>query len=165
MTDKNNGLQDLFLNSLRKSKTPVTIFLVKGVKLQGVVTWFDNFSVLLRRDGQAQLVYKHSISTVMPSSSPDATLFTDMMAKMTHKVGILQDVFLHAMTDRREAVTTFLVNGVMLQGAIMAYDLFSVLLERDGTTQLVYKHAISTIQPAHAVNLAEYNQGIEEDAD
>jgi host factor-I protein len=165
MTDKNNGLQDLFLNSLRKAKTPVTIFLVKGVKLQGVVTWFDNFSVLLRRDGQAQLVYKHSISTVMPSASPDATLFTDMMAKMTHKAGILQDVFLHAMSDRREAVTTFLVNGVMLQGSIMAYDLFSVLLERDGTTQLVYKHAISTIQPAHAVNLAEYNQGIEEDAD
>lgn len=69
MTDKNNGLQDLFLNSLRKAKTPVTIFLVKGVKLQGVVTWFDNFSMLLRRDGQVQLVYKHSISTIMPSES------------------------------------------------------------------------------------------------
>ena len=66
MTEKNNGLQDLFLNSLRKSKTPVTMFLVKGVKLQGVVTWFDNFSVLLRRDGQSQLVYKHAISTIMP---------------------------------------------------------------------------------------------------
>ena len=67
MTDKNNGLQDLFLNELRKSKTPVVMFLVKGVKLQGVVTWFDNFSVLLRRDGQSQLVYKHAISTVMPA--------------------------------------------------------------------------------------------------
>ena len=65
MTEKNNGLQDLFLNSLRKSKTPVTMFLVKGVKLQGVVTWFDNFSVLLRRDGMSQLVYKHAISTIM----------------------------------------------------------------------------------------------------
>ena len=62
MADKNNGLQDLFLNSLRKTKTPVTMFLVKGVKLQGIITWFDNFSVLLRRDGQAQLVYKHAIS-------------------------------------------------------------------------------------------------------
>jgi host factor-I protein len=68
MTEKNNGLQDLFLNSLRKSKTPVTMFLVKGVKLQGVVTWFDNFSVLLRRDGHSQLVYKHAISTVMPAT-------------------------------------------------------------------------------------------------
>ena len=67
MTDKTNNLQDLFLNSLRKSKTPVTMFLVKGVKLQGIVTWFDNFSVLLRRDGHTQLVYKHAISTVMPS--------------------------------------------------------------------------------------------------
>jgi host factor-I protein len=155
MTEKNNGLQDLFLNSLRKSKTPVTMFLVKGVKLQGVVTWFDNFSVLLRRDGMSQLVYK-------PSSSPDKALFDEMMARTTHKSGTLQDVFLHAMCDKRESVTTFLVNGVMLQGAIAAYDLFSLLLERDGTTQLVYKHAVSTIQPAHAVNLAEYNQGVDE---
>ena len=56
-----------FLNHIRKNKVPVTIFLVNGVKLQGVVTWFDNFCVLLRRDGQSQLVYKHAISTVMPS--------------------------------------------------------------------------------------------------
>lgn len=64
--DKQN-LQDVFLNSVRKSKTPVTVFLINGVKLQGVITWFDNFCVLLRRDGQSQLVYKHAISTVMPS--------------------------------------------------------------------------------------------------
>jgi host factor-I protein len=56
----------VFLNHLRKNKTPVTIFLVNGVKLQGIVTWFDNFSVLLRRDGHSQLVYKHAISTIMP---------------------------------------------------------------------------------------------------
>ena len=66
MADKSGSLQDLFLNALRRSKAPVTMFLVKGVKLQGIVTWFDNFSVLLRRDGQSQLVYKHAISTVMP---------------------------------------------------------------------------------------------------
>jgi host factor-I protein len=157
MTEKNNGLQDLFLNSLRKSKTPVTMFLVKGVKLQGIVTWFDNFSVLLRRDGQAQLVYKHSISTIMPSESPDLALFDEMMARATKKLNNLQDVFLYAMCDKEEPVTAFLVNGVMLQGTIAAYDLFSLLLERDQTTQLVYKHAISTIQPAQPVNLAEYS--------
>ena len=67
MSDKNQNLQDIFLNALRRSKTPVTMFLVKGVKLQGIITWFDNFSVLLRRDGQSQLVYKHAISTVMPA--------------------------------------------------------------------------------------------------
>ncbi len=66
--DKKQNLQDTFLNSVRKSKTPLTIFLVNGVKLQGVVSWFDNFCVLLRRDGQAQLVYKHAISTIMPSA-------------------------------------------------------------------------------------------------
>ena len=66
--DKKQNLQDTFLNSVRKSKTPLTIFLVNGVKLQGVVSWFDNFCVLLRRDGQSQLVYKHAISTVMPAT-------------------------------------------------------------------------------------------------
>jgi host factor-I protein len=66
-SDKKQNLQDTFLNSVRRSKTPLTIFLVNGVKLQGVVTWFDNFCVLLRRDGQSQLVYKHAISTIMPA--------------------------------------------------------------------------------------------------
>jgi host factor-I protein len=65
--DRANNLQDVFLNAIRKQKTPVTMFLINGVKLQGVVTWFDNFSVLLRRDGHSQLVYKHAISTVMPA--------------------------------------------------------------------------------------------------
>lgn len=67
MSERNQNLQDTFLNEVRKTKTPVTVFLVNGVKLQGVITWFDNFCVLLRRDGQSQLVYKHAISTVMPS--------------------------------------------------------------------------------------------------
>jgi host factor-I protein len=65
--DKQN-LQDAFLNHVRKTKVPVTIFLINGVKLQGVITWFDNFCVLLRRDGQSQLVYKHAISTIMPGA-------------------------------------------------------------------------------------------------
>ena len=65
--EKNQNVQDVFLNHIRKNKVPVTIFLVNGVKLQGIVTWFDNFSVLLRRDAHSQLVYKHAISTVVPS--------------------------------------------------------------------------------------------------
>ena len=65
--EKSQNVQDVFLNTIRKNKAPVTVFLVNGVKLQGIVTWFDNFSVLLRRDGHTQLVYKHAISTVMPS--------------------------------------------------------------------------------------------------
>ena len=66
--EKSQNVQDVFLNHVRKNKTPVTIFLVNGVKLQGIITWFDNFSVLLRRDGHSQLVYKHAISTVMPGA-------------------------------------------------------------------------------------------------
>ena len=64
---KSQNVQDVFLNHVRKNKLPVTVFLVNGVKLQGVISWFDNFCVLLRRDGHVQLVYKHAISTVMPA--------------------------------------------------------------------------------------------------
>ena len=63
-----HNLQDVFLNHVRKNRTHVTVFLVNGVKLQGVITWFDNFCILLRRDGHSQLVYKHAVSTVMPGA-------------------------------------------------------------------------------------------------
>ena len=67
MNEKNQNIQDVFLNKIRKEKNSVTVFLVNGVKLQGIVTWFDNFSLLLKRDSHIQLVYKHAISTIMPS--------------------------------------------------------------------------------------------------
>ena len=67
-SEKSQNVQDVFLNHIRKNKVPVTVILVNGVKLQGIITWFDNFSVLLRRDAHSQLVYKHAISTVMPST-------------------------------------------------------------------------------------------------
>ena len=66
---KTENLQETFLNQLRKEKLPVTVFLINGVKLQGIITWFDNFSILLKRDIHIQLVYKHSISTIMPSEA------------------------------------------------------------------------------------------------
>ena len=68
MSEKSQNVQDVFLNFVRTNKTPVTVFLVNGVKLQGIITWFDNFCVLLRRDAHSQLVYKHAISTVMPAA-------------------------------------------------------------------------------------------------
>ena len=67
MADKPQNVQDVFLNKIRKEKMAVTVFLISGVKLQGVITWFDNFSMLLRRDSHVQLIYKHAISTIMPS--------------------------------------------------------------------------------------------------
>ncbi len=66
MGDKFQNIQDVFLNKIRKEKMSVTVFLVNGVKLQGIVTWFDNFSLLLKRETHVQLVYKHAISTIMP---------------------------------------------------------------------------------------------------
>src|SRR5438067_3798613 len=98
MADRVNNLQDMFLNSLRRSKAPVTMFLVKGVKLQGIVTWFDNFSVLLRRDGQSQLIYKHAISTIMPSGPLDVAAIADTMAESSRKSPGLQEIFLSAVT-------------------------------------------------------------------
>ena len=69
MASDRQNLQDAFLNQVRKEKNSVTVFLINGVKLQGIITWFDNFCILLRRDGQSQLVYKHAISTIMPSQN------------------------------------------------------------------------------------------------
>jgi host factor-I protein len=157
MAEKVNNLQDMFLNGLRRSKSPVTMFLVKGVKLQGIITWFDNFSVLLRRDGQAQLIYKHAISTIMPSQPFDVVEIERSFAEQfdRRKPVLLQEVFLGAVRRSGEPVTMFLVNGVMLQGEIIAFDLFCMLLQRDGLSQLVYKHAVSTVQPEHPVSLME----------
>jgi len=151
MADKPPSLQDMFLNGARRGKIPVTLFLMKGIKLQGTITWFDAFSLLLRRDGVSQLVYKHAISTIMPLSMPplDAPAADLVSAKRT----TLQDLFLEAAERAEEPMTVFLVNGVMLQGAVSAHDQFVLLLERAGQTQLVYKHAISTMQPASPLDL------------
>ena len=160
LTGKGPNLQDAFLNLLRKNKTPVTMFLVKGVKLQGIVTWFDNFSILLRRDGESQLVYKHAVSTIMPGQPIDVSQFDSQPGN--RKQRLLQDVFLARVSAAEVDVTMFLVNGVMLQGQIAAFDLFCMLLERDGFVQLAYKHAVSTIQPAESVDLTEIDEGDED---
>ena len=162
MADKVLSLQDQFLNSIRRSKTPATIFLVKGVKLQGIVTWYDAFSLLLRRDGNAQLVYKHGISTIMPLHSP-ADLDLDHAGAGGNKRPVLQDLFLAAAADGNEPMTVFLVNGVMLQGVVAGYDQFSVLLERGGQVQLVYRHAISTMQPGQPLDLGSAEPAAEDD--
>jgi host factor-I protein len=151
MSPKPLSLQDHFLNSVRRAKLPVTIFLVKGVKLQGVITWFDAFSLLLRREGASQLVYKHSISTIMPADPPPDFVATHLAAE--NGKAVLQDLFLAAAARDGERMTLFLVNGVMLQGTVTGFDQFSLILERGGQIQLVYKHALSTLQPAHPLNL------------
>ncbi len=151
MADKLPSLQDLFLNGARRGKIPVTLFLMKGVKLQGNITWFDAFSLLLRRDGVSQLVYKHAISTIMPATMPPLDELQQEGA--AGRRSTLQDLFLEAAERAEEPMTVFLVNGVMLQGAVAAHDQFVLLLERGGQTQLVYKHAISTMQPASPLDL------------
>ena len=161
MSARTLSLQDHFLNSLRRGKLPVTIFLVKGVKLQGSITWFDAFSLLLRREGASQLVYKHSISTIMPAVPPPEFVATS--PPIDGVKAALQDVFLAAASREQERMTLFLVNGVMLQGSVAAFDQFSLLLERGGQVQLVYKHAISTLQPQHPLKLEQEQGGEAED--
>ena len=64
--DRPQALQDTFLDHLRQHKVPVTVYLASGIKLQGYVREFDRYSLLLVRDRQAQLIYKHAVSTIMP---------------------------------------------------------------------------------------------------
>ena len=113
---KGQNLQDMFLNHLRKTKAPVTMFLVKGVKLQGIVTWFDNFSILLRRDGQSQLVYKHAISTIMPSQPLALTPFAVAEAN-GRKPRLLQDIFLTSVRDAEVPVSDGHVVAAFWRGA------------------------------------------------
>lgn len=154
MADRAMSLQDQFLNAVRKDKIPVTIFLMKGVKLQGVITWFDAFSMLLRRDGTAQLLYKHAISTIVPAGVPGVL---PVPSPLDPKKASLQDIFLNAAHGQHEPMTLFLVNGVMLQGTVGGYDQFSIMLERSGQVQLVYKHAVSTLQPAGSLDLQSHS--------
>ncbi|MEO7276654.1 MAG: RNA chaperone Hfq [Sphingomicrobium sp.] len=151
MVSRSLGLQDQFLNSARRAHLQLTIFLVKGVKLQGVISWFDAFSVLLKREGVAQLVYKHSISTIMAGQMPAD--FVAAAPAVDQAKAALQDVFLTAAVRDAERMTLFLVNGVMLQGTIIGFDQFAIVLERGGNVQLVYKHAISTLQPDQPLDL------------
>ena len=65
MSEKNND----FLTKLQKEEISFTVFLVNGVKLQGIITFFDNETLLLRRDGHTQLIYKHAVSTIMPGEA------------------------------------------------------------------------------------------------
>ena len=141
MGDKSPNLQDLFLNACRKSRAPVTIFLVKGIKLAGVIAGFDAFSLLLRRDGQSQLIFKHAISTIVPQQRHALAVIEGQGASRPS----LQDQLLLAAERERAPVTLYLMNGVMLQGQLEAHDQFALLVSRGDQQQLVYKHAISTL--------------------
>src|SRR5438045_9776892 len=120
MAARSLSLQDHFLNSVRRAKQPVTIFLVKGVKLQGVITWFDAFSLLLRREGASQLVYKHSISTIMPVEAPPDFVATTA-GPDKGKPG-LQDLFLAEAAREHERMTLFRIKGLMLHGSVRGSD-------------------------------------------
>ncbi|MBD7911541.1 MULTISPECIES: RNA chaperone Hfq [Clostridium] len=74
MTKQQNNLQDIFLNSARKNKNQVVIYLTNGFQLKGFVTGFDAFTVVLDQDGKQVLIYKHAITTVTPSKP---ILFTE----------------------------------------------------------------------------------------
>lgn len=152
MADKPRSLQDEYLNACRRAKAPLTLFLVKGIRLHGILTWFDAFSLLLRRDGNAQLIYKHAVSTIISATPiPSAA---DAPGGGRGRPA-LQDLFLAAAERESDLVTLFLVNGVMLQGRVTGHDQFVLTIDSGDQSQLVYKHAVSTIQPSQPLDLGE----------
>ncbi|MCJ8189846.1 RNA chaperone Hfq [Sphingomicrobium aestuariivivum] len=141
MTQPKSSLQDQFLNLARKGGVPATIFLLKGVRLQGLISGFDAYSLTLQRDGHEQLVYKQGVSTV---------LLRDQAAFEVegHTRGDRQDAFL---TRRRgQSVKLFLLNGIALEGSLAGHDAYALLLQQGGDIQLVFKHAIATISDGQA---------------
>lgn len=138
MAQNASELQSIFLNACRKQKLPVNMFLMKGVRLQGQIAGFDSYSLMLRRGGAEQLVYKHSICSILPAEAPDI----DIPASGGDS---LQDNFL--LRHEGTHMTVFLTNGVLLKGSLMAHDAFVLLLRTGEGPQLLFKHAISTLQP------------------
>ncbi len=129
MADKVNNLQDIFLNTLRKSKTPVTMFLVKGVKLQASSPGSTISRCCCDATGRASSSTSMPSRPVMPAHPLDLSEIEKGFDEK--KSQLLQEIFLAAVRKSGEPVTMFLVNGVMLQGEIAAYDLFCMLLRRD----------------------------------
>jgi host factor-I protein len=138
-------LQGPFLNVLRRDHVPVAIYLMNGIKLQGVVESFDQYSLVLKNAAR-QLVYKHAISTIVPGKE-----FT--LPDLKEEEGAAEDddtqqIFLDLLKTDKRPVSIYLVNGIKLSGTVFASDTYVVLLEGDrAPIQMVYKHAISTIVP------------------
>ena len=76
---KTPNLQDVFLTSVRRNETPVTVFLMNGFQMRGTITGFDTFTVVLTADGKQNLIYKHAISTVSPAQVVDLTDWEDTL--------------------------------------------------------------------------------------
>jgi host factor-I protein len=150
---KQQQLQDAFLNVLRKERVPLSIFLVNGIKLQGTITSFDNFVLILERDNMPQqMVYKHAASTVLPSRKVEMTI--NATADTEKSKQQLQDVSLNTFRKERVPISIFLVNGIKLQGTITSFDNFVLILESSSQPpQMVYKHAISTVVPSRKVEI------------
>lgn len=161
MAARSASLQDHFLNAVRRSHQSVSLFVLKGVKMQGLISGFDPYSIELRRNGLSQLVYKHAIATIV-SAGPIEGL--EIVAAPDDSAASLQDRFLAAASAHRTPLTVFLVNGVMLEGEVAAFDQYSILLRRGRSVQLVYKHAISTIQPEAAPAASHHALGEPEHA-
>ena len=126
---------------------------MKGVKLQGVVTAFDSFSIQIRRNGSTQLIYKHAISTIAPGEWPEE-LDTGAERGPDDAHG-LQDGFLAAAMREGAQMSLFLMNGVMLEGMVANFDQYCVVLRRGRQGQLIYKHAISTLQPDRPIETGQ----------
>ena len=130
-------LQDQFLNAARRAGASVSLFLLKGVRLQGQISGFDAYSLTLKRGDTEQLVYKHAVSTILIAQARLPELIP------AARRGDRQDDYL----ARRHGqdVSLYLVNGVSLKGRLVAHDMYCLLLSSEEGRQLVFKHALSTV--------------------
>jgi host factor-I protein len=143
MSDKPLDLQNLVLNQCRRSGVSVSLYLLKGVRLQGTIGGFDSFVLTLRREGEEQLVYKHGLATLAAR--------VDLDRGEVSKASGGGEGLQHSILEKHmgKAIDAFLVNGVRLTGMLVGHDRFTVLIEGPNKSlQLVYKHALSSIAGA-----------------
>lgn len=135
-------LQNPFFNVIRTNRVPVAIYLVNGIKLQGLITSFDRHTLKLNHsEVQDQLVYKHAIATVVPRQKIELPLAAveELSQEKT------QDAFLDAIKEANKWVNVYLMNGIKLEGCVFAHDGYTLILDNNKTSQLAYKHAIATV--------------------
>lgn len=141
------NLQDKVLQEARAKRMQVTVFFVNGFQMKGIIKAFDNYTFYLVNEGKEYLLYKHAVTTLVPLKQLTGEQIKNRMKPMN-----LQDTVLNAVRGQDMQVKVFLTNGFQIQGKVKEFDNFTILLEKEGKDHLIYKQALTTIQPKDSLS-------------
>lgn len=140
------NLQDRLYAALKEDRIKTKVFLTNGFQMDGIIKEVDNFTILVLKDGQERMIYKHAISTIEPTKKIDNTTNRRQSSNTN-----LQERLYTSLKEGEIKAKIYLTNGFQLDGIIKDFDNFTILILKDGREDMIYKHAISTIEPSKAV--------------